>query len=180
VPVVSPSRPHELLVLRHGKASADPRWASDFERPLEPRGEQDARAVGHWLARQGLTPDRVLSSTAARAAATARTVQAALGEHAPVIDWDDELYLAPVALLLGRLAQLPEDCGRALLVGHNPGLEELVGRLVRPGADPLGVDIGFPTCGIAQLRFDGSWAGLRLGCAELVQLRHPAELTPDA
>lgn len=173
-------RSHDLLVLRHGKASADPRWARDFERPLEPRGERDAASVGHWLATAGLVPDRVLSSTAARAAATTRAVLAVLDDPAPSIDWDDELYLAPVAVLLARLSQLPEACGRALLVGHNPGLEELVGRLVRPGSSPPGFEIFFPTCGLAQLRIEGSWAGLRLGSAELVRLLHPNELTPDA
>ena len=71
-----------------------------------------------------------------------------------------------------KLAEAGERLGHAR--------RELVGRLARPSADPLRVPIAFPTCGLAQLRFDGPWAGLRLGSAELLSLRHPGELTPDA
>lgn len=178
--MTSPGPTRELLVLRHGKASADPRWATDFERPLAPRGERDAPAVGRWLAAQDLAPDRVLASTAARAAATARAVVAELGDDGAPIDWHDDLYLAPVTVLLAHLSRLPDDCARALVVGHNPGLEELVTRLSgsHPGAADGGVP--FPTCALAVLRFDGSWAGLRLGTGELLALRRPREVGTDA
>ena len=112
-----------LLVLRHGRAASGD---DDAARALLEEGERQARVMGGWLRAAGLLPDKVLCSTAVRAVSTARcALQAAGIEMEPILERD--LYdggTAAVQALVERQA------GRPMLVGHNPVLEELLGRLV--------------------------------------------------
>ena len=146
-----PSR--ELLVLRHAKSSWDSGAKSDFDRPLARRGERDAPRVALWMARQELVPDLVVSSPAARARETARAVLEALD-----IDPDGD---APP---------------RVMLVGHNPGLEELVEFL---SGSPIPLPNGgkaFPTAALAYLEMPSDWSRLRHRAGRLVELIRPRAL----
>lgn len=116
---------HELLLLRHAKSDWD-QHCDDFNRPLNTRGQHDAPRIGQWLHKQGILPDRVLSSPARRAAQTVQAVCAALGFPAERIAWDRRLYLASSETLLDVLNEYTQHPGRLLLVGHNPGLEDLL------------------------------------------------------
>lgn len=169
--------PAELLILRHAKSD----WkqdCADFDRPLNPRGRRDAPRMGAWLADHELMPDRVLSSPARRARQTAEAVCEALHIAAGHILWDDRLYLAALPLLLDILAETPAETRRLLLVGHNPGLEDLVAHLAGSPLPHRPDEKLLPTAGVVHLRL-GGWRQLRQGVAELVQRTRPRDLAAD-
>jgi len=131
-----------LLVLRHAKA-AHPESGSDHDRPLTERGCRNAVEAGTVLARHALAVDLILSSTSERTRQTVEHLLPASGLNcAPV--FDRELYHASVPQLLSVIQALPENCLTVLLVGHNPGLSELVSVLT--GWIP-----SFPTAALVQL-----------------------------
>ena len=120
-----------LLLMRHARAGRASPGLPDHDRPLDERGRRDATAVGRLLLREGLLPDRVLSSTAVRAYATAERVADGCGYEGE-IRTSRELYLADCLELLGVLQELESSSyPRALIVAHNPGVEQLVHLLTR-------------------------------------------------
>ena len=166
----------ELLILRHAKSAWDTPAASDFDRPLNGRGKRDAPRIGHWMADQGLVPDHVVASPARRARATARRVCRELGLDPDAIDWQQRAYLANLPTLLGLLAECPAAAGRVLLVGHNPGLEELLEYLA---GDDLGEPPGgkrLPTATVARLALPADWDRLEAGCGRLLSWTRPRDL----
>lgn len=123
----------ELLILRHAKSD----WSQevgDFERPLNARGVRDAARIGQWMRDEDIRPELILSSPARRAAQTAEAVGTAIGITRTDIIWDQRLYLATVAALRDVLAGVTARTHTLLLIGHNPGLEDLLLWLA-PGAD---------------------------------------------
>lgn len=158
-----------LLLLRHAKSSWKKPTLADHARPLNKRGQHDAPLVGAWLPLQHLVPDLVLSSTAVRARDTAQAVIDASGYRG---EWRGlpQLYHATPADLVAVLQTLPQATQQVLVVGHNPGLEELVTLLT-------GETITLPTAALAQLVLPlSSWAKLKLArSAQLVWVRRPAD-----
>lgn len=155
-----------LVVLRHAKAE-QPGILDDHERALTGRGRRDARAAGEWLAGHGLVPELVVCSTARRARETWDGVQAGLGA-VPEVRYEPGLYAAPVARLLQVLWAVPDTAVRVLLVGHNPGVHELVQELAAP--TPVAE---FPTAALAVLDADVPWSALAGGAARLADLAVP-------
>jgi phosphohistidine phosphatase len=167
------------MILRHAEAGQDPAAASDADRTLTARGRDDAARQGAWMTSSGFRPDRTLASTALRAVETAQLVSAAWGEDALDISWDPALYLASLRRLMLTLAKLPADGGRVLLVGHNPGLADLVEHLT---GRPLAMhDRGrvFPTATLAHVVLPRGWGQLTAGCGELRLLRPPEGTDED-
>ncbi len=165
----------ELLILRHAKSAWDTPAATDFDRPLNGRGKRDAPRMGAWLRDQGLVPDHVVASPARRARQTARRVCNALGVDPETIDWQQRLYLADVPTLLQALAECPVTAVRVLLVGHNPGLEELLehlGRRLEPPPDGTRL----PTATVARLALPEDWGHLAAACGELRAWVRPRDL----
>lgn len=113
-----------LYVLRHAKSSWDHPGTSDFDRPLNKRGLKAAPDMGSVLAQFPVPPELILTSSALRARETSQRVQEALGS-VPLQD-NPDLYLAPASELIVQLQKTPEPLNALLLVGHNPGLEQLV------------------------------------------------------
>ena len=148
--------PRQLLLLRHGKSDWS-RGLPDFDRPLKGRGRREAAALGRWLAGRGLQPDLVLASKAARARQTAERVCAAMACPAQRIRFEDGLYLAGVPALLALLRGVPEQCRRVMLVGHNPGLEDLLLALALHPPQTAGQDKLLPTACLALLETEGAW-----------------------
>lgn len=127
-------RPRRLLVMRHAK-SAWPEGVADHDRPLGPRGLRDAPAAGRFLAENGGPPDLVLCSPARRARHTWELAAAELGSPVPTPTLHEpRLYGADGDELLDVLHGVPDEVATLLLVGHNPGLEDLV-LLLSAGAD---------------------------------------------
>ena len=137
---------NELILLRHAEAESAKAGEDDAGRPLNARGEQEARAAGQWLADHGITPDRVLCSPAARTRATAQLALEALGQAA-AITTEDGIYDATPGDLMALLDQHGE-AGTLLLVGHNPGIEQLVALLSEGRSDEYR---GMPPAALAVL-----------------------------
>ncbi|GAA2546161.1 histidine phosphatase family protein [Streptomyces levis] len=163
-----------LVVLRHAK-SAWPVDVADHERPLAPRGRRDAPAAGRALAEADCLPDLTLCSTAVRARRTWELAAAEWGTPPPVRH-DRRLYAAGPAGLLTVVREVPPEVETLLLIGHNPGLEELVLALARDGLDDTleRVRTKFPTAAIAVLSWRGTtWRDLAPGTALLTSVTVP-------
>lgn len=167
----------ELLLMRHAKSD----WASgapgDFDRPLAARGRRDAPRMGRWLAREGLLPDHVVSSPAARARETVLAVLDELPGPALPVHWEPRIYEAGYAVLLGVLGEIPIEPRRVLFVGHNPGLEDLLCHLAG-GAFPSGAkaDKLLPTGALACLDMPCDWRSLAPGSARCRRVMRPKDL----
>jgi phosphohistidine phosphatase len=139
-----------LLILRHAKSSWKYDELSDHDRPLNARGKRDAPNVGKRLRDEGLIPDAILSSTAKRARLTAEAVAEESG-FAGEIQLSGELYEGGPEAYLEAIRSLPSLVDCAMVVGHNPDLEELVEILT-------GESVRLPTAALAHLQFDiGDW-----------------------
>ncbi|WP_217181237.1 histidine phosphatase family protein [Streptomyces sp. AC495_CC817] len=160
-----------LIVLRHAK-SAWPVGVPDHERPLAPRGRRDAPAAGRALADADCLPDLAVCSTAVRARQTWELAAAEWGTPPPVRH-DARVYAAEVPELLEVVRETPDRVRTLLLVGHNPGLEELVLDLAGDALDDAldEVRTKFPTSAIAFLSWHGpTWSALAPGTALLTDL----------
>ncbi|MDO0931351.1 histidine phosphatase family protein [Streptomyces sp. DG2A-72] len=163
-----------LVVLRHAK-SAWPDGVADHARPLAPRGRRDAPAAGIALAEADCLPDLALCSTAVRARQTWELASAQWGTPPPVRH-DPRLYAADVPDLLSVVHDVSAEVETLLLIGHNPGLEELVLALAGDSLDDAleRVRVKFPTSAIAVLAWYGtSWRGLAPGGALLTSMTVP-------
>jgi len=166
-----------LYLLRHAKSSwADSRLA-DHDRPLAPRGKRAIGALARHVAESGTRPALVLCSTAARARDTLDGVMRALGEDVDV--WhEDDLYGASAEELLDRLRRLPAAVPSVMVVGHNPGMEDLAIELIGDGdEDALArLHAKFPTGALATLRVPDEWRALAPGRASLIAFVVPKDL----
>lgn len=155
-----------LLLLRHAKAEPESNGQGDHSRDLTHRGRRDAEQVGHWLKKQALVPDLVVSSTAKRARATAELVAKSAGVEAAV-QLRDDLYLARPDAYINVLRGCPDDEATVLLVGHNPGIEDLLTQLA-------GAEKSMKTAAIAHIRFPVlHWSDISPAAAALIEEWHP-------
>jgi len=135
-----------LLVLRHAKSSWKNPDLDDHDRPLAPRGRRAAPRMGRLMREEGLLPDVAICSTATRARHTLELALAA-GGWSCEIHLTPALYAASAAQALAIVREVPDRIGRVLLVGHNPGLEELV-------HDLTGEAVDLPTAALCRLDCD--------------------------
>jgi len=170
-----------LGLYRHAKSGwSDPR-ARDFDRPLSERGKRAAVRMGQHIRDYGARWDRIISSPAARCAETIELGYQAIGQTYSV-NWDRRIYLASSASLLDLLRDLEDNPASVLMVGHNPGLEDLIFELVPDdSSSPLRdiVEEKFPTATFAVLELDiDSWDQIDVNCARLIHLVRPRDLDP--
>lgn len=155
-----------LILLRHGKSD----WSGgepDHRRPLAPRGRRQVPEAGRWLADNVGLIDLAVVSPAARTRETWRLAAAELAVPPPVRE-DDRVYAGSASLLLGVLRELPGELATAVLVGHNPGLEDLVASLT-------GRRVAMSTSALAVIDLSGPWSAAASSVAELrAQGRPPA------
>jgi len=171
-----------LTLLRHAKSNWDDPSLEDFDRPLGRRGRDAAPKMGKALAARGLKPDLIVCSSAVRARQTLELVLDAFGSPTPHVVYDDAIYMAMPEVLLARLrAHAGSDAPRhVMIVGHNPGLEELALMLaVRgPAAERGRMAEKFPTASAAVITFDaGDWGGVAPGSGKLELFLTPKQLT---
>ena len=159
-----------LLLLRHAKSSWEDGNLADFDRSLNARGRSDAPRMGRLLAQYELTPDLIVTSAARRAATTAELIALA-AEYAGDIQYTNELYLADPETFLDVARDTADGVARLMLVGHNPGIEELVSNLA-------GREERMPTAALACFRLAiEHWRELNDETAvELLHLWRPKEL----
>jgi phosphohistidine phosphatase len=168
----------KVILLRHAKSRWDDPATDDHDRPLNKRGKAAAPLIGRWLGERRHLPDTVLCSSAVRTVETVRRMRRAMPElPEPVIE--RELYHAAPDAMRDRLARLPQRCGTAMLVGHNPGLGSLLRRMSdgREGRRCRRAFEHFPTGAAAVLELDiGHWAEIGYGEARFVDFAAPREL----
>jgi phosphohistidine phosphatase len=121
-----------LLLLRHAKAENAAPGSSDINRTLNERGKKEAQAIGTFIRKQNLTFEMVLCSSAVRARETAELVLSA-AEVTANVRYDQRIYEASPRQLLEVIWEVEQDKNAVLLVGHNPGMEELLSALTGSG-----------------------------------------------
>lgn len=169
-----------LTLLRHAKSGWDDPVARDFDRPLNPRGRRAATTMGRHMRDLDLAFDRVLASPAVRVQETIDEVERGYGRRLSP-SWDRRLYLASAATLLDVIHEAGGAADRVLLVGHNPGLEDLVLALVPDEAGSLrdAVEEKYPTATLAEMTFDtAAWTEATAGTGRLTRFVRPRDVDP--
>lgn len=145
-----------LILFRHGKAEAESATGDDFDRRLAPRGREESSETAARLAEMGFQPDLAMISTAARA----RETWAAAEPHFPKarVVFDADLYHADSEAVRHAAAKAGATAGTVLVIGHNPGLQELTVRLLTEGSAPPSLiaraSRQFPTAAAAVFLLD--------------------------
>lgn len=164
-----------LLVVRHAK-SAWPAGVPDRLRPLGPRGLRDAPRMGQRIRELVGTVDVVVVSPSQRTQETWALINDELGHTGSVVT-DPRVYDAWGAHMLDLVRELPADAGTVMILGHEPGVSELVLSLAGSARDDLRdrVATKFPTCALALLRADRPWGEFVPGCAALETFTTPKD-----
>ena len=169
----------ELLLLRHAKSSWDDPSLDDFDRPLAGRGQKAALVMAREIVRRGWSPDTVFVSTALRTRQTWQLAAPTLGERRPRAVYDDALYMASAEQIMACIRRSPETKQRLLVLGHNPGLEELALELAGPGSDDAALArlrAKFPTAAMARFEVAGKWSSLAPSTARLCHFLRPKDI----
>ena len=150
-----------LIILRHAKSDWSDSSLNDFDRPLNKRGKKDAPIMGNYLSENNAIPDIIISSPAMRAKLTVSNICETIGYDNEII-WNNDFYPGDVETILDYIPEIPDKYNSAMIVGHNPVMEELVCLLSKE-------DITFPTCATAVFDIDiSSWKGF---CDKKTRLR---------
>jgi len=164
-----------VFLLRHAKSAWDDPTLRDRDRPLAPRGRKAAKRMGRWARKHDVRPQLVVCSSAVRARETLRRMLSELGE--PEVWVEVTLYAASADTLLERVRALPDEVDDAMLVGHNPGLMDLVLLLARPGPQRDRAAENVPTGALAILDLEaGRWSDVTPGTATLTRFVVPRQL----
>lgn len=159
-----------LYLFRHAKSSWDDPALDDFDRPLNKRGEKSAPLMGKVMRSRDVCPSIILCSPAKRTRQTAKMALKKAGMDEAEIVFEKGLYLATTSGLLGTVQKLDDLLNDAMLIGHNPGLSELVYLLT-------GVEESFPTAALVCLRLNVShWTDVKSGCGKIEWIVRPREI----
>jgi len=163
-----------LALLRHAKSGYPP-GVRDHDRPLAERGQRDAEAAGSVVQRRLATPDLVIVSGARRAQQTWSAVYRAWA-HPPHHVVDERIYEASTDDLLLLIREVESKVGSLVLVGHNPGFEDLAFALASDTSEPVAIEHleqKYPTCGLVLFEVDEPWEHVVHGGAKLVSFDVP-------
>ena len=149
-----------LILIRHAKSTWDLKTSSDFDRPLNSEGINDAKLMGNILLNKINKLDIILSSPANRAIHTAKIIKSQL-KLSIDIKQREEIYRASYTDLISMIAKLNNKISSIALIGHNPTIHILLEKLSGK------IFIKFPTCSIAQINFSSnSWVDIDMGILE--------------
>ncbi len=158
----------ELYLVRHAKSSWTSGAATDFARPLNPRGEKSAPFMAELLLRRSVNPELFISSPANRALTTARYFIAAYGRSPDEIQQEETLYPGNLNGILSVIQKVPDTYRSVILFGHNPGMTDAVNRLGRQYIPNL------PTAGIAGFKIETDrWSSILEADRKVVLLEFP-------
>lgn len=169
-----------LTLLRHAKSGWDDPVARDFDRPLNPKGQRAAALIGRHLQAIDARFDHIIASPAVRVVETIDHVAKSYGATITP-EWERRIYLASAATLLDLIGALPASATSVLMVGHNPGLEDLALMLAREdgSAGRVAIEEKFPTASLAELQFEGDdWSAVAAGTGTLARFTRPRDLDP--
>ena len=169
-----------VTLLRHAKSSWDDPVERDLDRPLNAKGRRAAVTIGRHMKEAGLAYDAVLASPAVRVLETLDGVEEGYGRPlSPALD--RRIYMASGETLLDLVQEADADAERLLIVGHNPGLEDLVFLFVPEGesAHRDAIDVKYPTATLCEIRFDvDDWDSVRSGTGSIAAFVRPRDLDP--
>jgi len=147
-----------LILFRHGKAEHQSASGDDFDRGLTPRGVRESRAMAETLADMGFSPDVALVSAAARTRGTWAAAEPVF--PAARVAFEDDLYHAEAGVVRRMAERAGRSAGTVMMVGHNPGLQELAVQLLQEGACEAGLISRarneFPTAAAAVFLIDAA------------------------
>lgn len=167
-----------LILFRHAKAEPHGAEDNDHDRTLTEDGQDAARGMGAWLEAEGMVPDLVICSTAARTRQTWKAAKAAFDPQPPVI-FTEVIYEASAETLLEVVRNADGEVQTLMLIGHNPGMEGLTSLLAESAEPEVAerFERKFPTAGIAVLDFeDTPWAAIDEKQAWLFAFETPKHL----
>ncbi|MFC4293005.1 SixA phosphatase family protein [Sphingorhabdus arenilitoris] len=170
-----------LTLLRHAKSSWDDPVARDFDRPLNKKGERAARVMGQYMRSEKLVFDHVVASPAIRVIETIDHVGSGYGKRIEP-KWERRIYLASSATLMDVLREMDDGLDHILMLGHNPGMEDLILDLVpeQDGDLRASVYAKYPTAALAQIAIDiDHWAEIDRGTGSLKRFIRPRDLDPE-
>jgi phosphohistidine phosphatase len=170
---MTPQGHRRLILTRHAKSAWDNPLLSDYDRPLNARGQRAARELGDWLASRGYEPEEVLCSSSLRTRQTWEGVAAAVLEVRPVVHFVPELYQAAPETLLASLKTAT--AASVMLLAHNPGIADFARQLA--AHPPVTPDFArYPTAATLVVDFQiGKWSDLRLGEGSVLDFFLPAD-----
>ncbi len=155
----------KLVLIRHAEAKPEMENSTDFDRPLSSSGKKDAAQMAGVLLQKGILPQIIISSPALRALTTANIFTAALSSEG--LKTNADIYEAHEDTLLHIVNHLDDQYKVAGLVGHNPGISNLLYLLA-------GKVITMPTCAWAIVELEAeSWAQVSSDTGKLIQFQHP-------
>lgn len=165
---------HHLILVRHAKSSWDDASLADHDRPLAPRGARALAGIRDHLERTRYRPELLLCSSSRRTIDTLDGVRAGIPADARVVV-TERLYSATADSLLGLLHGIDDAIDCTMVVGHNPVLQDTCLALVGAGRADMRqqVETKLPTGAVVTMSFEGPWAHLRAGAAELDDLYLP-------
>lgn len=172
----------KLTLLRHAKSSWDDPVSRDFDRPLNDKGKRAANVMGKFIKQEGVDFDQILASPAVRVIETLEHVEEASGLSMEPT-WDRKIYLASSATLLDVLRGANENAEHVLMVGHNPGLEDLIFDLVPDDGSSAArnkVEEKYPTATLAEMTLAiETWADIAENSGTLDRFTRPRDLDPE-
>jgi phosphohistidine phosphatase len=168
-----------LTVLRHAKSSWGDKDLDDFNRPLNDRGWKSARRIGKEMKRRKMRFDFAVASPAARVRETIDGLVETYGSPTFPIHFDSRVYMATAPDLIKVVREIPSHAKAVLLVGHNPGLEQLIVALAKDDRSGLRARVAdkYPTGALAVIEFDiDAWREVGEARGELTDLIVPRDL----
>lgn len=157
-----------ILFARHAKSNWNEAGTSDFDRPLNAKGETDATAMASYLQQCGYLIHQIISSDAARALATAKEYKQHLTPDVDIIR-EHSLYNASHLDIINVIRNLSSKASTVMIVGHNPGMSEIVNYYV----DEKGID-DMPSCSVAIVQFEVSnWSEIKMESGDLLAFEYP-------
>ncbi len=170
-----------LMLLRHAKAEVSRAGQPDLERKLSDRGRAEAARVGEYLAESALMPEHVLISSAQRTRETWEQILPMFARQPPFA-YEPKLYDASASALLAVVRATAASVPSLMLIGHNPGIEELARQLVGSGENDARTRLAqtFPTAALAIIDFATGWSEIEPRSGRLDRLIVPRMLETEA
>jgi len=163
-----------LYIMRHAKSDWSGPQTSDFERPINKRGTRNAMRIGEWMNENNHIPQKIISSPALRAKETIELVTEQISKfNLEDLTYEDELYLAGFTQLIEFINTYKDKVQSLMLVGHNPGIENLVNYLCDKSGDKETI---VTTANLFIFKFSSDSFNTAVDTIELVEAIKPREL----
>jgi len=163
-----------LYIMRHAKSDWSGPQTSDFERPINKRGTRNAMRIGEWMNENNHIPQKIISSPALRAKETIELVTEQISKfNLEDLTYEDELYLAGFTQLIEFINTYKDKVQSLMLVGHNPGIENLVNYLCDKSGDKETI---VTTANLFIFKFSSDSFNTAVDTIELVEVIKPREL----